>query len=202
MIDKNLVKYSLMERVDKNFQILDTWTVCKGVQVKEGEVLNSVIPHQSGLYNNGPVEEKRAFSNKCSLLCSAGKQCCNQCQKVKHNSDERNKRKLELGGKVHPKTNKRFMSKDDYAKQLQLERQARINAVKRKKYWKEKFAEECLEMTEDDNADLTIMFQSAHNIPGHMVGLWEQQKVLLSSKSKNAYRWHPKLVFSFYACST
>ena len=58
-------------------------------------------------------------------------------------------------------------------------------------------------MTKDNNADLTTMFQSAHNdIPDHMAGLWEQQKLLLSSKSKNAYRWHPKLVFSSYAWST
>ena len=103
---------------------------------------------------------------------------------------------------VHPKTNKRFMSIDDYAKQLQLERQARTNAVKREKYWREKFAEECLEMTEDSNADLTVMFQRANNIPEYMGGLWEQQKMLLSSKSKNAYRWHPKLVFCFDAFST
>ena len=52
------------------------------------------------------------------------------------------------------------MSKDDYAPRLQVERRARINAVKCKKYWREKFVEECLEMTEDDNADLTIMFQT------------------------------------------
>ena len=59
---------------------------------------------------------------------------------------------------VHPKTNKCFMSKDDYAKQLQVEKQARINAMKRAKYWREKFERECLQMTEDDNADVTIMF--------------------------------------------
>lgn len=50
-----------MERVDKIFRILDTSTLCKGVQVKDGEVLDSVIPHQSGLYNDGPIEEKRVF---------------------------------------------------------------------------------------------------------------------------------------------
>ena len=81
MIDEDLEKCSLTERVDSIFQILDTSTFCKGVQLKDGEVLNSVIPHQSGLYNDGLIEEKRAFSNKCSLLCSAGKQWCNQCQK-------------------------------------------------------------------------------------------------------------------------
>ena len=80
-----------------------------------------------------------------------------------------------------------------------MERQTRINAEKREKYWREKFAEECLEMTEDSNADLTVMFQSANSIPEHMAGLWEQQKLLLSSKSKNAYRWHPKLVLCFDA---
>ena len=194
MIDEDLEKCSPMERVENIFRILETSTFCKGVQV-----LDSVIPHQIGLYNDGPIEEKRVFSNKCSLLCSTGKQCCNQCRKVKCNSDKRNKRKLELGRMVHPKTNKHFMSKDDYAKQLQVERQTRINAEKREKYWREKFAEECLEMTEDSNADLTVMFQSANSIPEHMAGLWEQQKLLLSSKSKNAYCWHPKLVLCFDA---
>ena len=166
--------------------------------------MDSVIPHETGLYNDGSIEEKIVFSQKCSILCSTGKQCCNQCQKVKCNSEKRNNRKLELGGMVHPKTNKRFtcMSIDDYAKQLQLERQARTNAVKCEKHWREKFAEECLEMTEDSNADLTVMFQRANNIPEHMASLWEQQKMLLSSKSKNGYRWHPKLVFCFDAFST
>ena len=50
-----------MERVDSIFQILDTSTICKGVQVKDGEVLNSVILHQSGLYNDGLIEEKEHF---------------------------------------------------------------------------------------------------------------------------------------------
>jgi len=71
-----------------------------------------------------------------------------------------------------------------------------MNAEKREKYWRNKFEEECLEMTKEDHADLSTTFQmqSANNIPEHMADLWEQQKSLLGCKSKNAYRWHPKLL--------
>ena len=103
------------------------------------------------------------------------------------------KRKLESNGVASPFTNKRFLSKDEVEKQLQKERQARLNAEKREKYWREKFEAECVEMDDEDHTDLSAMFDKAgSNVPEHMASLWEQQKQLLRCKSKKAYRWHPK----------
>ena len=95
-------------------------------------------------------------------------------------------------GVIHPKTNKRFLSKEEITTQLHQERQKKLNAEKREKRLREKFEAECVEMTDEDHADLSVMFKGANNIPEHMSSLWEQQQKLLASKSKNAYRWHPK----------
>lgn len=54
------------------------------------------------------------------------------------------------------------------------------------------FEAKCVEMTDEDHADLSIMFQGANNISEHMSSSWEQQQKLLTCKSKNAHRWHPK----------
>ena len=82
------------------------------------------------------------------------------------------KRKLESNGVASPFTNKRFLSKDEVEKQLQKERQARLNAEKREKYWREKFEAECLEMDDEDHTDLSAMFDKAgSNVPEHMASL-------------------------------
>lgn len=203
MIDEDILKNrSLVERVEVIAKILEASTYCKGVPVNDDEILDTVLPYESGIYKDEQSEEQRAFSTNCALLSSAGKQCCPQCTRIKLNSRQRNKRKIEFGGMVHPKTNKRYMTKDDVAKQHKLERQERMNAEKREKYWRNKFEDECLEMTKEDHADLSTMFQmqSANNIPEDMADLWEQQKSLLGCKSKNAYRWHPKLVHLCWLC--
>ena len=72
------------------------------------------------------------------------------------------------------------------------ERQARLNTTKREKYWRQKFDTECIEMSHDDHADLSAIFESTNNVPEHMASLWQQQQELLACKHKNAYRWHPK----------
>ena len=195
-LDQDLEKHSPKERAEIIFKIIDASAFCKGVTLEKGEVLNTVIPHQSGIFKDEHSEEMRAFSDSCRIF-SAEKNCCDQCQKLKSNSDQRKKRRMEFGEMVHPNTNKHYPMKDDIATQLQLERQARINAEKKAKYWREKFGDECIEMTEEDHVDLSMMFESASNIPEHMAGLWKQQKLLLSCKSKNAYRWHPKVVIFF-----
>ncbi|CAH3029420.1 unnamed protein product, partial [Porites evermanni] len=60
-----------------------------------------------------------------------------------------------------PFTNKHFLSKDEVEKQVQKERQARLNAEKREKYWREKFEAECLEKDDEDHTDLSAMFDKA-----------------------------------------
>lgn len=107
---------------------------------------------------------------------------------------KRQKRKLETNGVISPFTNKRFLAKEEVTKQLKLERQARLNAEQRERYWREKFEAGCTEMENDDHADLSKMFEGvADNVPDSMGSLWEQQENLLRCKTKNAYRWHPKI---------
>ena len=67
-----------------------------------------------------------------------------------------------------------------------------LNAERREKHLREMFEAECVEMTDEDHAELSIMFQGENNIPEHMSSLWKQQQKLLTCKSKNAHRWHPK----------
>ena len=71
-----------------------------------------------------------------------------------------------------PFTNKCFLSKDEVEKQVQKERQARLNAEIREKYWREKFEAECLEMDDEDHTDLSAMFDKAgSNVNEHMATL-------------------------------
>ena len=67
---------------------------------------------------------------------------------------KRQKRKLESNGVISPFTNKHFLSKEEVTKQLQLERQARLNAEKRERYWREKFEAVHIDMENDDHGDL------------------------------------------------
>lgn len=157
-----------------------------------------MIPHESGIFfdlsTNRTTEtvERRAFSANCSILSRAG-QCCYNCKNLHYLEKKIRKRKLETNGVISPFTNKRFLSKEEVTEQLKLERQARLNAEKRERYWREKFEAECIEMEHDDHADFAKMFDGVgDNVPDSMASLWEQQQNLLGCKSKNAYRWHPK----------
>ena len=66
--------------------------------------------------------------------------------------------KKRLNTAIHPKTDKRYVAKQDVVVQLEQERQRRMNAEAREMYWRDKFDQEALEMDEQDhdNRDLTI----------------------------------------------
>ncbi|KAL9977257.1 hypothetical protein ACROYT_G014639 [Oculina patagonica] len=50
-------------------------------------------------------------------------------------------------------------------------------------------------MEKDDHTDLCKMFEDVgDHVPESMTSLWEQQQNLLRGKSKNAYRWHSKIM--------
>lgn len=189
-----LEKLPTSKQIENILTFIDTSNLCRGVPIKEGEVLNTMIPHESGELATSEAAERRAFSANCSVLASAG-QCCSNCKNLQHLEKKREKRKIESNGLYSPFTNKRYLSKDEVAKQLQLERQARLNAERREQYWREKFEAQCIEMDHDDHTDLCKMFEGVgDHVPDSMGSLWEQQQNLLRCKSKNAYRWHPKYV--------
>ncbi len=59
------------------------------------------------------------------------------------------------------------MSKQDVVVQLGKEKQRRINAEAREKYWRDKFKEEALVLQEQDHSDLSTMLlgESVVNVP-------------------------------------
>ena len=54
---------------------------------QDGEVLHTMLPHQSGIYSDLSANqteetvERRAFSANCSILSRAG-QCCSSCKNL------------------------------------------------------------------------------------------------------------------------
>jgi len=197
---ESLEQSSTWKNIESVLTSIDNSTLYRGVSITDGDVLLTMLPHESGIFsdlstNRTPeTVEHRAFSASCSILSRAG-QCCSNCKHLHYLEKKRQKRKLETNGVISPFTNKRFLSKEEVTKQLKLERQARLNAEKRERYWREKFEAECIEMENDDHADLSNMFEGAgNNVPDSMASLWEQQQNLLRCKTKNAYRWHPKYV--------
>ena len=153
---------SIRKKIESILTFIDASTLCLGVAITDGEVLHTTIPHKSGIFTdlstNTTTEtgERRAFSANCSILSSVG-QCCANCKNLHQLDKQRCKRKLETNGVISPFTDKRFLSKEEITKQLQLERQARLNAEQRERYWREKCEAKCNEMESDDHGDLSQM---------------------------------------------
>ena len=85
------------------------------------------------------------------------------------------------------------MSMSDIIVQLEKEKQRRINAEAKQKYWRDKFDQESLEVEEQDHNDLSAMLlgESVDNVPEELRCLWNEQLKMVQRK-KNGYRWHSK----------
>ena len=59
---------------------------------------------------------------------------------------------------------------------MHQEQKRRFNAEKRERYWREKFENESVEVQNDDNSDLTCIFQGVvkEKVPEETACLWEQ----------------------------
>ena len=98
------------------------------------------------------------------------------------------------GSAIHPNIPKCFLSNEDVILQLAQERQARINAEARERYWRDKFNEEALTIDEQDHGDLSSILLDLNpvdNVPEEIQCLSKQLLKITQSK-KNGYRWHPK----------
>ena len=59
---------------------------------------------------------------------------------------------------MHLKCNKQYLRKE-VVLQVHREQKRRFNAEKREQYWREKFENESVEVQNDDNSNLTCIFQ-------------------------------------------
>ena len=192
-----LTQQPIKGRVLTVIQLLDQSTLCQGVHI-EKDALEGLANHEHGAYSDLSMEsylnEKyRGFSSDCKVISSNGT-CCVSCSHFFHGLIWRKKHKVaNTCSTIHPNTPKCFLSKEDVILQLAQERQARINAEARERYWRDKFNEEALIINEQDHGDLSsiLLDQSVDNVPEEMQCLWKQQLKIAQSK-KNGYRWHPK----------
>lgn len=89
------------------------------------------------------------------------------------------------------------MTKEEVVTQLEKERQKRMNATSREKYWRNKFNHEALEVEEHDHNDLSsiLLENTVDNVPEDLQYLWNEQLKMVK-RNKNGYRWHPKYVIT------
>ena len=78
---------------------------------------------------------------------------------------------------MHLKCNKQYLRKE-VVLQVHREQKRRFNAEKREQYWREKFENESVEVQNDDNSNLTCIFQGVvkEKVPKEMPCLWENRR--------------------------
>ena len=185
---------SVKEQVSLMLEFISTSSICPGILVPDGEEISAIVPHVFGMYEDraSNTTQMIAYSKKCKIISPPHSKCsaCSNLQKIDKN---RKKRKIEQK-EIKPSTNKRYLTTEEIVSQLKKEQKVKKNAEKREKYWKEKFDKFSVAMEEEDHGDLVNIMKQVkkEDVPEDMECLLNQQKKILSTSSKNGYRWHPK----------
>ena len=129
--------------------------------------------------NYKPLEQEtekkvnKAFSLKCLVFSLPGSQCseCRQLLELYNTKMQCREKRVS----IHLKCNKEYLRKE-VVLQVHQEQKRRFNAEKRERYWREKFENESVEVQNDDNSDLTCIFQGVvkEKVPEETACLWEQ----------------------------
>ena len=149
-----LAKHPFRERVNLILNFIDCSKPCRGTNVDNTVSVTSYVPNVIGEYRDSESELIKIVSERCSIIQCMDDICCLNCRKIKILTETSKRRKLSRDG-VHPCTNKRYITRDELAKQLSEETRPRQNAEKCESYWKDKFYTQCLEMEKDDHEDLS-----------------------------------------------
>ena len=192
-----IASMTLKSRVCLAIDYIEKSAFCRGFSFPNGESFLALSPHIIGTYkdltSDGSIENERvAYSSKCKMFSVPGGRCseCNNLLKV-HN---RRKQRKEERVAIPPTCNKRYLNNEELNLQLKQERNARINAERRERYWKDKFLDESVQLEDEDHLDLSLLLERVkkEKVPDEMQCLWDQQKKILKTKSKFGFRWHPK----------
>lgn len=91
---------------------------------------------------------------------------------------------------LHPKTNHRYMSKEELVEKVTIEKKAK----EKEKTKREELEAEMIALEEEDHSDLKAIMSNVNkeNVPDDMKLLWEQQESILKASSVKGYRWHPR----------
>ena len=197
------------DQVKQVIRYLEKSLICRGIPIGDDESIITSNPHLIGefveLSDPAHKRETRAFSKKCQVISTGtGMECknCKALMKVNNQRRSRKEKRSQLDLPASLNCNKRFLSKEEVVEQLKEENRKRKNAESRENYWKEKFANEALELEKEDESDLQKIFLSVkkHDVPEDAKCLWEQQEKILKSNSPEGYRWHPKYVTQEVFC--
>lgn len=184
------------ERIGLAIDCVEKSSFCTGISLPNEDSLQVFVPHITTTYKTleqqTENEVNKFFSLKCLVFSPPGSKCSECRQLLKLHNTKMQRREKRVG--IHPKCNKRYLRKEEVVLQVHQEQKRRVNAEKRERYWREKFENESVEVQNDDNSDLTCIFQGVakEKVPEEMACLWEQQKRIMHTKSKRGYRWHPK----------
>ena len=150
----------------KSFAEVLLASVCLGVQTLDDAVI-ALLPYLSGklLDLMTGEEEVRAFAEDC-VMFAAPWVPCTRCTHLQKTDLRKRKRKAEAKT-IHPKCNKRYLSREEI--QSQLSEEQKRKSEKREKYWKDKCRGECVEMEQEDHNDLNAMMgaKDEKDVPEH-----------------------------------
>lgn len=133
--------------------------------------------------------EARLIAKDCEVIVTKKDGLCEACLKTK-----RCLRRRKAECKNIKFTRNSALSKEELCLKLETLNREKRNAERRAAYWKEKFAEECLEVDSDDHHDFTHMLDGVEpeKINDDMRLLLQQQQKALETHSQHGHRWHPK----------
>ena len=123
---KTIERHKLSDRIKLIVSLIDNSHLCRGASLAEDEPsMNNVVGKYVD-FTNGYKEETKVFSRNCFIINRPEGKCCYQCSKIKNYCSRAKKRRLSRD-EVHPKTNKRYMSKEEIAQQLRREKRQKKN---------------------------------------------------------------------------
>lgn len=156
----------------------------------------TMVPHRTGVLESmtDGLQGKKVFAQNYLVLTSSPSNTCQNCLRVQ-SADKKCRKRKANNETLSPYCNKRFLTKEEVEYQLKREQMAKRNAEKRVVFWRGKFENEAVLIDEEDQQDLLQMARSVkeNNLPENLQCLWQQQQKILKTKSKNGYRWHPRL---------
>ena len=188
----------LDKQVGAVFEHIENSTFCGGFNLAEGETLLAPSNHVEGSFRDliaDSAEDNPTivhFASTCKVLSSRDGRCSECKHLLKCHITKKNRK--EKRTTINPRCNKRYLTKEELNVLLQNEKNARLNAEKRERYWREKLASEAIQLEDEDHGDLSEILKTVpkEKVPEEILCLWEQQKKIFTTKSKHGYRWHPK----------
>ena len=129
-INDQLSGLPVMERAKNVISLMDTSYVCRGFLASESsetlelyqvKVQKHLITEQ---LISGNITENRVFSSACEVFTNSTGKRCSKCTTVKWLYNQKEKRKQQQYS-LHPKTNHRYMSKEELVEKVSNEKKAK-----------------------------------------------------------------------------